>query len=43
MPVGNTMTDLYLGYMETATGLIYHYQLGAMDEAFADILGESVD
>ena len=29
--------------METATESIYQYQLGAMDEAFADILGESVD
>lgn len=31
------------GYMETATQSLYHYQPGAMDEAFADILGESID
>jgi len=31
------------GYMETANELIYQYQSGAMDEAFADILGETVD
>ena len=31
------------GYMETATQSLYQYQPGAMDEAFADILGESID
>jgi Zn-dependent metalloprotease len=31
------------GYMETATEILYQYQPGAMDEAFADLLGESID
>ena len=31
------------GYMDTATDSIYQYQPGAMDEAFADILGETID
>jgi len=31
------------GYTQTGCGLIYQYESGAMNEAFSDIFGESVD